>query len=123
MKKPIYNITRSDSMFQLQLFDNYKNIVLTSKTFNTYQECSVFFDTLRVQMRFQTNFFRSKSKDGLFGFEIRTCWDELIASSSWFATRDERASAMQKTFDTNRMAILSNSYFAVESDMHETLAA
>ena len=56
-------------------------------------------------MRFQTNFCRSKNLTGQYGFEVRTCWDELIATSTWFATMEERADAMYSAFDCNTNAI------------------
>lgn len=104
MKRPIYTIHQENSTFLLQLFDEKENLILTGKAFNTFKECEKFLATLRVHLCFQTNFSRSKNTSGQYGFEIRTCWDDLIASSSWYANRQEREDAMQQAFALNKDA-------------------
>lgn len=105
MKRPIYTISEVDSKFQLQLFSNNSILILESKPFNSFKECEKFLDTLRVHLCFQTNFSRSKNISGQFGFEIRTCWDDLIANSSWFSSRSEREEAMNTAFNANKNAV------------------
>ncbi|PCJ63944.1 MAG: hypothetical protein COA58_15040 [Bacteroidetes bacterium] len=105
MKRPIYTISQEQSKFSLQLFDEKENLILTGKGFTTFKECEKFLATLRVHLCFQTNFSRSKNMNGQYGFEIRTCWDDLIATSSWFADRQEREEAMQQAFSANKDAV------------------
>ena len=105
MKRPIYTIKNEQSKFHLQLFDEKENLILTGKGFDTFRECEKFLATLRVHLCFQTNFSRSKNMGGQYGFEIRTCWDDLISTSSWFATRQERENAMAKAFEANKNAV------------------
>jgi hypothetical protein len=105
MKRPIYTITQEQLKFHLQLFDEKENLILTGKGFDTFRECEKFLATLRVHLCFQTNFSRSKNMGGQYGFEIRTCWDDLISTSSWFANRPEREDAMEAAFKANKDAI------------------
>ncbi|MFT4597984.1 MAG: hypothetical protein ACI95K_000802 [Lentimonas sp.] len=105
MKRSIYTITEKNDQFFLQLFDEKENLILKSKSFETFQLCEKFLATLRLHLCFQTNFSRSKNMSGQFGFEIRTCWDELIGSSMWFASRQEREDAMQLAFHLNKDAV------------------
>ncbi|MDB4107564.1 hypothetical protein N8368_02765 [Bacteroidia bacterium] len=104
MKRPTYTISEIDSQFRLQLFVEDASLILESKCFNTFRECEKFLATLKVHLCFQTNFCRSKNDGGQYGFEIRTCWDDLIAQSSWFADRIEREDAMNLAFTANKTA-------------------
>ena len=105
MKRPIYTITENASEYRLQLFNSDAILILESKTFDTYRACEKFLDTLRVHLRFQTNFSRAKNMTGQYGFDIRTCWDDLIASSAWFSTREEREFIMEGVFAANTDAV------------------
>ncbi len=106
MKKSTYVIRKKEEKYSLQLFNENKIFMLESKNFDSYKSCKKFLDILRVHLYFQTNFSRSKNRAGQFGFEIRTCWDELIASSSWFSSREERESFMSATFKCSKNAVL-----------------
>ncbi len=106
MKRPTFYIQESKAQFLLKMQDENELLLLSSKKFNTALECKKFVDILRVHMRFQTNFSRSKNIVGQYGFEIRTCWDDLIAKSAWYNTRQDREVAMQTAFDTNKHAVL-----------------
>lgn len=105
MKRPTVYIQEINSLFRLQMHDGNEFLLLQSKSFGTPRECEKFVDVLRVHMRFQTNFTRCKNMAGHYGFEVRTCWDDLIATSVWFANREEREAAMQRTFDANTLAV------------------
>ncbi len=105
MKRPTVYIQEINSLFRLQMHDGNEFLLLQSKSFETPRECEKFVDVLRVHMRFQTNFTRCKNMAGHYGFEVRTCWDDLIATSVWFANREEREVAMQRTFDANTLAV------------------
>lgn len=112
MTRPTVYIQKFDSLFRLQMHDVNQFLLLQSKSFETARECENFVDVLRVHMRFQTNFSRCKNMAGHYGFEVRTCWDDLIATSAWFANREEREAAMQRTFDANTLAVF------VHTSMH-----
>jgi hypothetical protein len=103
--KPIFQITKIKSRYTLQMYDEGQHFILGSKAFDDYKSCIDFLDRLRVHMCFQTNFSRCKNDHGLFGFEIRTCWDDLIASSGWYISREKREYAMNKAFQCNKEAI------------------
>jgi hypothetical protein len=118
MKRPIYTIEERDANFHLELYDPSVNLLLTSKSFTTFKECQKFVDVLRLHMRFQTNYVRSKNDTGQYGFEIRTCWDELIAVSTWFATLEERADAMLTAYDCNEIAAFVHTNIYTESPLH-----
>ncbi len=105
MNRPIYTIAKSEDQFRLQFFKNSSHLLLESCTFDSFKACEKFLDTLRVHLCFQTNFSRCKTSDGLYAFEIRTCWDDLIATSTGFATRQEREEVMLHTFDANKNAV------------------
>lgn len=105
MKKSIYTIIENEALFMLNLKSEEDQLILSSKSFNSFRECEKFLDTLRVHMCFQTNFCRSKNAEGMFGFEIRTCWDDLIAQSKWFSSRADREEAMRLAFDGNKSAV------------------
>ena len=105
MNRSSFIIEKGNGNFNLELYsaDNY--LLVRSKPFTTLRECEKFIDTLKVHMCFQTNFCRSKSRLGQYGFEIRTCWDELIGCSLWFQTREDRELAMQQAFVANKDAV------------------
>lgn len=105
MKRPTFYIQESNAQFRLQMQDENELLLLSSKSFDTHRECEKFVDTLRVHMRFQINFSRSKNMAGQYGFEVRTCWDDLIATSAWFSSREDREAAMQSAFDANTNAV------------------
>lgn len=105
MKRSIYTIAENNGQFILQLFDEKENLILTSKSFESFALCQKFLATLRLHLCFQTNFSRSKNISGQFGYEIRTCWDELIGSSTWFASRQEREESMHTAFRLNKDAV------------------
>lgn len=105
MKKPTFRIQEENSAYTIQMYDDKSHFVLDSKEFTNYKSCLEFIDRLRVHMCFQTNFSRCKNDQGLFGFEIRTCWDDLIASSAWYISREKREDAMNKAFQCNKEAI------------------
>jgi hypothetical protein len=103
--KPLFQIEKNNSSYKLQMFDENEHFILESKAFKDYKSCLEFLDRLRIHMCFQTNFSRCKNDHGLFGFEIRTCWDDLIASSGWYISREKRENAMNKAFQCNKEAI------------------
>ncbi|MBT6236624.1 MAG: hypothetical protein HOI49_11120 [Bacteroidetes bacterium] len=105
MKRPIFYIQENNAKFHVKMHDQNDLLLLVSKSFETYRECEKFVDILRVHMRFQTNFSRRKNIAGQYGFEIRTCWDDLIATSAWFNSRQDREDAMQAAFDANTDAV------------------
>lgn len=105
MNKPTYHIERKNEQYTIQLHDQKHLFILESTVFSDFRTCEKFLDGLRIHMCFQTNFSRCKNDSGLFGFEIRTCWDDLIATSAWFADRNEREDAMQRAFQSNKNAI------------------
>ena len=105
MMKPTFQITKNKSRYTLQMYDEGEHFILESKAFYDFKSCLDFLDRLRVHMCFQTNFSRCKNNQGLFGFEIRTCWDDLIASSGWYISREKREYAMNKAFQCNKEAI------------------
>ena len=109
MKSSIFTIIEKDHEFKLQLFDVNENLLLTSKGFSSFNKCQDFMATLRVHLCFQTNFSRCKNMSAEYGFEIRTCWDDLIASSEWFASREERSLAMEAVFRANKNAVFVHS--------------
>ncbi|MFB1004723.1 MAG: hypothetical protein QMC70_11375 [Bacteroidia bacterium] len=115
MKRPTFYIQESKAQFLLKMQDENELLLLSSKTFNTALECEKFVDILRVHMRFQTNFSRSKNRAGQYGFEVRTCWDDLIAKSAWFNTRQDREAAMQAAYDANTHAVF------LHTDMHKMI--
>jgi len=114
MNRPTFYIQKNNTQYALQLHDAQDNLLLSSKFFADFRRCEKFLDELRVHMCFQTNFSRCKNQQGLFGFEIRTCWDDLVASSIWFTSRKERETAMQVTFQANKNAIF------IHTRMHKT---
>jgi hypothetical protein len=105
MNRPSFIITKSNGNFNLELYSADDFLMARSKPFATLRECEKFIDILKVHMCFQTNFCRSKNRVGQYGFEIRTCWDELIGCSLWFQTREDRELAMQQTFVANKDAV------------------
>jgi hypothetical protein len=105
MNRSTFIIDKSTSSFNIELFSAEDFLLVRSKPFDTLRECEKFIDTLKVHMCFQTNFCRSKNKAGQFGFEIRTCWDELIGCSLWFQTREGRELAMEQAFLANKSAV------------------
>lgn len=104
-KRPIYTIENSEGKFTLHLYSEDSFLILKSKPFDSFKLCEKFLDTLRVHLCFQTNFSRSKNLAGQYGFDIRTCWDDLVASSTWFADRNEREAIMKLAFDANKNAV------------------
>jgi hypothetical protein len=106
MNRPGFYIQESKAQFVLKMQDENELLLLSSNTFTTFLECEKFVDILRMHMRFQTNFSRSKSIGGQYGFEVRTCWDDLIAKSAWFNTRQDREAAMQAAYLANTYAVL-----------------
>ncbi len=116
MKKSTYTITKRNEQFRLQLYTADALLILESKPFDTFRACQKFLDTLRVHLCFQTNFSRAKNRAGQYGFDIRTCWDDLIASSSWFARRKEREEIMQSTFDANKNAVFVHTSFSLKRE-------
>lgn len=110
MKRPTFYIRENNAQFHLEMQDENGLQVLQSKEFDKARECEKFVDVLRVHMRFQTNFSRSKNMAGQYGFEIRTCWDDLIATSAWFNNREDREAAMQGAFDANTNAVFVHTY-------------
>ena len=113
MKKPTFRIQEENSAYSIQMYDAKSHFVLESKEFTNYESCQEFIDRLRVHMCFQTNFSRCKNDQDLFGFEIRTCWDDLIASSAWYISREKRERAMNIAFQCNKEAIF------IHTPLHE----
>ncbi|MBT8326093.1 MAG: hypothetical protein KJP21_00130 [Bacteroidia bacterium] len=105
MKKPTYTIIEHEDGFNLRLLNENDELILGSTNYTTFKECEKFLATLKVHMCFQTNFCRTKNAKGKFGFEIRTCWDDLIAISNQYETRNEREEAMLEAFDSNKKAV------------------
>lgn len=108
MKRAIFYISESSSKFHLCMKNEHQLVLLRGKEFDTERECEKFVDILRLHMRFQTNFNRTKNMSGRFGFQIRTCWDDLIAESLWYNTREDREAAMQEAFDANADAVFAH---------------
>jgi hypothetical protein len=117
MKRPIYTIEEHRSTFRLELYDREVNLLLISKSFTAFRDCQKFVDILRLHMHFQTNYVKTKNDTGQYGFEVRTCWDELIATSTWFATMEERADGMQNAFASNTDAIFVHTNLYTEVPM------
>ena len=115
MKRPIYTIEERGSTFHLELYDQEVNLLVTSKSFSTFKECHQFLDTLRLHKHFQTNYVKTKNDTGQYGFEVRTCWDELIASSTWFASIEERSDGLQAAFACNTSAVFVNTNMYTEA--------
>jgi hypothetical protein len=105
MNRSSFIIDNSNGNFNLELYSADDFLVIRSKPFATRLECEKFMDILKVHMCFQTNFCRSKNRTGQYGFEIRTCWDELIGCSLWFQTREDRELGMQQAFVANKDAV------------------
>ena len=105
MNRSSFIIENSNGNFNLELYSADDFLMVRSKQFSTLHECEKFIDILKVHMCFQTNFCRSKNRSGQYGFEIRTCWDELIGCSLWFQTREDRELAMQQAFVANKDAV------------------
>lgn len=116
MKKPTFRIREENSAYSIQMYDDKSHFVLESKEFTNYESCHEFIDRLRVHMCFQTNFSRCKNDQGLFGFEIRTCWDDLIASSAWYISREKREKAMNIAFQCNKEAIFIHTMLHFENN-------
>lgn len=116
MKRATYTISKSNEQFKLQLYSANTLLILESKPFDTFRACEKFLDTLRVHLCFQTNFSRAKNRAGQYGFDIRTCWDDLIASSSWFTSRQEREEIMQSTFYANKNAVFVHTSITQKSE-------
>ena len=116
MKKPTFRIQEENSAYTIQMYDDKNHFLLESKEFTNYKSCQEFIDRLRVHMCFQTNFSRCKNDQGLFGFEIRTCWDDLIASSAWYISREKREKAMNITFQCNKEAIFIHTMLHFENN-------
>ena len=121
MKRPTFYIQESKAQYLLKMQDENELLLLSSKTFNTAIECEKFVDILRVHMRFQTNFSRSKNMAGQYGFEVRTCWDDLIAKSAWFNTRQDREAAMQSAYIANTHAVLATYRHEMTSSVDRNL--
>jgi hypothetical protein len=113
MKKPTFRIQEENSAYTIQMYNDKNHFLLESKEFTNYKSCQEFIDRLRVHMCFQTNFSRCKNDQDLFGFEIRTCWDDLIASSAWYISREKRERAMNIAFQCNKEAIF------IHTPLHE----
>ncbi len=105
MKKPIYTIIEHEQGFNLRLLSEEGELILGSNNYASFRECEKFLATLKVHMCFQTNFCRTKNAGGKFGFEIRTCWDDLIAISKQYETREEREEGMHEAFSSNKKAV------------------
>ncbi len=105
MNRSSFIIENSNGNFNLELYSADDFLMVRSKQFSTLHECEKCIDILKVHMCFQTNFCRNKNRSGQYGFEIRTCWDELIGCSLWFQTREDRELAMQQTFVANKDAV------------------
>ena len=116
MKKPTFRIQEENSAYTIQMYDDKNHFLLESKEFTNYESCQEFIDRLRVHMCFQTNFSRCKNDQGLFGFEIRTCWDDLIASSAWYISREKREKAMNIAFQCNKEAIFIHTMLNFENN-------
>jgi hypothetical protein len=56
-------------------------------------------------MCFQSNFFRTKITAETFSFEIRTCWDDLMAFGPEFNTRFERNELMHAIQEMSKQAV------------------
>ena len=108
MKRATFYITNHQGKFQLGMKSKQQLVLLQGKCFDTERECEKFIDILRLHMRFQTNFNRTKSRNGRYGFQIRTCWDDLIAESLWYNNRADREAAMQEAFDANSDAVFTH---------------
>lgn len=117
MKRATFYISSVKSKFQLCMKNEHHLVLLKGKELDTERACEKFVDILRLHMRFQTNFNRTKNMSGRFGFQIRTCWDDLIAESLWYNTREDREAAMQEAFDANADAIF------VHQQMHPSAAS
>lgn len=104
MNKAYYTISNQDLIFRLELYSEDGDLLLRTKKFPTYKSCSKFLQSLKVHLCFQVNFLRTKMGDA-YNFQIRTCWDELIAegeSQPYFSLREE---AMQKVVAASKEAV------------------
>jgi uncharacterized protein YegP (UPF0339 family) len=108
MKRPTFTINQNNFGYEISLLDPNKEIMLTSKKHPNYKSCEKFLATLKVHMCFHSNFCRTKNMVGKYGFEVRTCWDELIATSRMFNSREEREDGMQDVFKANKDAIFTH---------------
>lgn len=108
-KKSIYTIESRDNEYFLQLYSSEGFLIIESQPFKSFKLCQKYLDTLRVHLCFQTNFSRTKNLTGQYGFDIRTCWDDKVASSGWYADRAEREKAMNLAFDSNKKAVFMHS--------------
>ncbi len=104
MNKPFYTITENDNRFCLELFDRNCNLIIASKAFERYKDCYEFLDRVKLHMCFQTNFCRKRFDNGCFGFEVRTCWDDLVAESKQYLTRQEREDGMLDALNASKNA-------------------
>jgi hypothetical protein len=104
MYTPVYSIQKSTKGYQIELCLERGNPLLTSKPFSSLAGAQDLLQQIRLHVNIQTNFNRKTYEDGAFGFEVRTCWDDLLAVSQRYYTRKDREDAMIRTLELSRKA-------------------
>jgi len=106
MNNAFFYIEQADSNFKINLTNFNGQTILIGKEMDSKFGYKKYFQSMKTHLCFQTNYNRIRNLDGTFGFEVRTCWDELIGESISFTTRDERDAAMTEIFNSNKVAEL-----------------
>lgn len=104
MNTPFYSIEKLTNGYQIELCVERGFPLLTSKQFNSLEEAQDLLQQIRLHVNIQTNINRKTYNDGTFGFEVRTCWDDLLAVSQTYYSRNDREEAMIKTLELSKKA-------------------
>lgn len=106
MSSPFFYVQKSQIGFSINLTNFSGETVLIGKSVDSKYDFNKCLQALKTHLCFNSNYCRTRSADGYYSFEIRTCWDELIAQSILFESRDSRESTMHEVFSANKVAHL-----------------
>ena len=106
MNNAFFYLQHTTEQFSVNLTNFLGETILLGREIDKKFDYRKQLQALKTHLCFHSNYHKTKSCKGFYGFEIRTCWDELIAQSIFFETREERDNAMNEVFQANKVAEL-----------------
>lgn len=106
MQNTFFYLQRTGYSFSINLTNFLGETILIGRETEIKHDYRKYLQSLKTHLFFSSNYYRVKSSKGTYAFEIRTCWDELLAQSIFFETREQREMAMKDIFEANKVAEL-----------------
>ena len=100
----VYTISQDYKGYVVTFITKEGDALLNSLPFECINKAPDVIQKVKLHICFQSNFVRKTYGLNAFGFEVRTCWDDLVAESIIFNTRQEIEEAMYDAQNASKKA-------------------